>query len=255
VTTALDPTLVTAPARPGRLRRTALVLAGVLAGALPTMWGLASLLELAGGNEPEHRFHQLTGQGLLLSFLWLYGVVRLAVAGWRGARPTTAAGLTHLAFVAGTVLCAATVSGQGVLFVAGVTVLTGGLLWLALPHRPGLRGALGGLDPLLTPLALLGAALYTPYVLAQRTLQATAHDSHADLTHYFDMAWVCTVVVLLACVAALAPRARELALPAGAGSLVIGLAGLAFTTSMLWSVLAIVLGGALLVVPLVRRAR
>jgi hypothetical protein len=243
------------PGRPSWLRRAAVAVTGFLAGALPLTWGLGSLLEVVGGTEPEHRFHQLTGQGMLLAFLWLYGVLRVAAAGWHGRRPAPTASLAHLAFVTGTVLCAVFVPGQGVGFVGVVTAVTGALLWLAVPDRPRLRGLYGGPDPLLLPVGMLGAALFTPYVLSQRALQATAHDEHAALTHYFDMAWVCVVVVLLGLVAALVPSARRLAVLAGVSTLVIGSAGLAFTSQTTWSTLAAALGVVAVAAGVVRSRR
>lgn len=251
MTTTFD---LTAPAvtRPSVQRRVAVGVTGFLAGALPLMWGAGSLLELVGGNQPDHRFHQVTGQGVLLAVLWLYGVLRVAAAGWRGRRPSAPAALGHLAFVAATALTAATVPGEGVVAVAAIVAVTGGLLWLAVPQRPWLRGLKPALDPMLAPVALLGAALYTPFVLAQRTLQATSHDEHAQLTHYFDMAWVCLAIVALGAVAALVPAGRRLAVLAGAGTVVIGVARLAFVGEVAWSLAAVGLGLAGIALALLR---
>jgi hypothetical protein len=240
MSTVLD---VAAPpvTRPSALRRVAVGLTGFLAGALPLMWGTGSLVELLTGQESEHRFHQLTGQGVLLAVLWLYGVGRLVVAGWRGRRPAPSAALAHLTFVAATLVTVAFVPGQGVVAVALIVAVTGALLWLALPQRPRLR-LRAALDPLLTPVALLGAALYTPFVLSERTLQATSHDEHAEMTHYFDMAWVCVVLVAVSVIAALFPAARRLGLLAGLGTVVVGATRLAFVGEPAWSLAAVTLG-------------
>ena len=90
---------VTTSVRPSRRRRVALVAAGVLSCALPTVFTLNISRMLVVGELSEHRFHQLTGQGLLLFLVWFAGLVPLLRAGWAGRRPSTAAGLLHLTFV------------------------------------------------------------------------------------------------------------------------------------------------------------
>src|SRR5215213_5630639 len=84
-----------APVRPSVLRRVAVVAAGVVAGALPTMWGISTVGELVTGAERDHLFHQLTGQGLLVSALWLGALLPLLAAGWRGRRPGAGPALLH----------------------------------------------------------------------------------------------------------------------------------------------------------------
>ena len=66
--------------RPSDRRRTAVGVTGFLACALPTIFTINLSRMLLVGELSEHRFHQLTGQGLLLCLLWL------AVAGVRSRR-------------------------------------------------------------------------------------------------------------------------------------------------------------------------
>jgi hypothetical protein len=243
-TAAARPSLAAAdaPTRPTVLRRIALVAAALPACALPVVWGGGAAGMLLTGYENDHRFHQATGQGVLLGVLWLAGLLPLIVAGWRGRRPSTAAGLHHLAFVAVSAAAGLFVPGDGVVALAVIVAVTGALVWAALPLRPRLRGSLGSLDPALAPVAALTAALYAPFVLAQRALQGTSHDEHAQMTHYFDMAWVSLVLVALALVAAVGGSARRLAVWSSAGTLVVGAARLAFTGELVWSSAAIALG-------------
>jgi hypothetical protein len=236
----LAPTPVETASRPSALRRSALALTGVAAGALPLAWGISSLVQLVTGAEPEHRFHQLTGQGVLLAVLWLGALLPLLVAGWRGRRPAPAAAVAHVALVVGVVIAGLLAPGNGGLLLAGIVVVTGGLIWLALPVRPGRPAA--RLDPLLAPAALAAAALYAPFVIDQAARQRAFADEHARMSHYFDMAWLGTLVVLLLVAAALIPAARRLALAAGASSVVIGLARLVFTSDGTWSWLAAAVG-------------
>lgn len=228
--------------RPGPGRRIAILLSGLVACALPVVWGLGSLVELVGGTEADHRFHQITGQGLLLSVLWLAGLLPMLRAGWKGRRPSICAGLGHLAFVTATLVTVSFVPGQGVVAVAAIVAVTGGLVWAAIPLRPVLRGALRGVDPVLAPFAMLSAALYTPFVLGERALQQAMADEHAELTHYFDMAWISIAVVALALAAALAPAARRLASLSALATVVVGASRLAFTSDVTWSLLAVTLG-------------
>ena len=101
LSTDISAPVVTEPVRrPTRLRRTGLVATGFLTCALPVVFTISSTWELVTGEPAEHRFHQLTGQGLLLCALWLGGLVPLLRAGWSGRRPSSAAGLLHLTFMA-----------------------------------------------------------------------------------------------------------------------------------------------------------
>ena len=134
--------------RPTRLRRTGLVAAGFLTCALPVVFTVNITRMLVTGELAEHRFHQLTGQGLLLFALWLGGLVPLLRAGWSGRRPSSAAGLLHWSFMAAGVVTAAAAPGGGAPALVGIVVVFGALLWLALPVRPQLRLPVR-VDPLL----------------------------------------------------------------------------------------------------------
>ena len=239
-------------ARPRRARRAALGGTTALAALLPTVWGLATVAELLTGTQTDHRFHQLTGQGLLLSALWLTPVALLARAGWRGERPSTAVGWQHLVLMATGAVAGLLVPAGGGLFAGGVAAVTGGLLWLALPLRPRLR--VGGLDVVLAPLALLALALVVPYAVTELGLQGEMLDEHAELAHNYDMAWVVLTLGGMAVVAAASAAARRLATAAGAGLALVGAAAWALTDDTTWSVLAVLLGLALAGVGLARSA-
>jgi DNA-binding CsgD family transcriptional regulator len=99
--------------RPSRLRRTGLVAAGLLARALPTVFTINITRMLLVWELSEHRFHQLTGQGLVLFALWLGGLVPLVRAGWSGRRPSSLAGWLHVVFMVTGVVCAAAATGGG----------------------------------------------------------------------------------------------------------------------------------------------
>ena len=226
--------------RPRALRRVAIGATGFLACALPTMWGISTVTELVTGAERDHLFHQLTGQGLLLSALWLGALVPLVVAGWRGRRPSAAAGLASLAVPLAAGLAAALAPGNGGAVVAGIATVTVALLWSALTLRPRTGGL--DVDPVLAPLALLTAALYAPFAVDQGALQRHAGDEHAAFSHYFDMAWVGGILVVLAVAAAVVPAARRLVLAAMAGTVLIGAARYLITPEVTWSLLAMGLG-------------
>jgi hypothetical protein len=238
--TTLAPAPTTPLVRPSAVRRIGVVATGVLACALPTMWGISTVGELVTGAERDHLFHQLTGQGLLLSGLWLGALLPLLVAGWRGARPSAAAGLAHVAVVAGAAVAAALAPGNGGAIVAAIALVTGALVWVALPHRPSL--AVSGLDPVLAPLALAAAALFAPFVVSEAALQRGSSDEHAEFSHYFDMAWISVALVVLALAAAVVPAARRLALVAMLGTLVVGATRYLLTPEVTWSLLALGLG-------------
>lgn len=243
-----------APAsRPSAVRRAAVVVTGVAAAAVPVAWGASSVVEIVTGAERDHLFHQLTGQGVLLCGLWLGAIVPLVLAGWRGRRPGAAAALAHVSVVVGAVLAAALAPGNGGLIGAAVVLVTGLLLWLALPVRP--RVAVDGVDPVLTPLALGLAALLVPYVLAQAALQRAFADEHARMSHYFDMAWLGTLLIALAVAAALVPAARRLAVVAAGGTLLVGACRVLLTTDVTWSLAAVGLGVAGVVAAVLRDRR
>jgi hypothetical protein len=244
VTVTASPVLGTtpAPARPTRGRRTAVALTGALACLAPTVWSVAIVVQLATGTEADHRFHQVTGQGLLLCALWLAGLVPMVRAGWRGVAPS-AATVAQAALFAGAGLAMGLLApGAGALPVAVATVVTTAALWAALPVRPRMRGMLDQVDPVLAPVVLLAAALVTPFAAGEVELQHTSGDEHAHMAHYFDMAWVSVALVLVGGLAALAPAARRRALWTTGGLVVIGAARTVFTGELTWSLLAVALG-------------
>ena len=226
---------------PSLRRRAALVAAGVLSCALPTVFTLNLSRMLVVGELAGHRFHQLTGQGLLLCLLWFAGLVPLLRAGWAGRRPSTAAGLLHLTFVGVGLACSVAAPGGGAPILTGLIAVTGTLVWAALPVRPRLRTG-WRVDPVLAPLALLMAALQTPYVVGQVALQNQATGHHAQNPHFFDMAWLVTVVVVLGLLGAVVPVARRLSLWSAVVATGTGIAGLALGESLPWSLSTLVLG-------------
>lgn len=240
--------------RPRRPRRAAVLAAGILACALPTVFTVTITRMLLVGELSEHRFHQLTGQGLVLLALWLGGLLPLLVAGWSGRRPPSSAGWLHVVFVTTGVVCAAAAPGGGAPSLMGVIAVTGALVWLALPLRPRLRLPVR-VDPLLAPAALVAAAVGTPYVLDQVALQNAATGYHAQNPHFFDMAWLVTALVVLAVVAALLPALRRLGVVAGAGLAWTGAAGVLLGADTPFTVLALAVGVAVAAAAARRGAR
>jgi hypothetical protein len=223
------------PGRPSRRRRAALVGAGVLACALPVVFTVNITRTLLTGELSDHRFHQLTGQGELLCALWLVPLLLLLRAGWRGARPSTSAGWAHVAFAAAGAACAVAAPGGGAPVLVGVILVTGALLWAALPVRPALRGPVR-IDPLLAPIALAGSALLLPYAVDQLIAQnAVTSGLHLGNPHFFDQAWISVTMSALAVIAALLPAARGLGLGFALSMVVLGGAGLALGESGAWS--------------------
>jgi hypothetical protein len=217
-----------AAAEPRPRRRAAIATAAFLACALPTVFTVNITRMLLVGENPEHRFHQVTGQGLILFVLWLLPLTGLLRAGWRGERPSTALGWQHLVFVVTGVLCSVIAPGGGAPFLTAVVALTGALVWAALPKRPLLRARVQ-LHPALAPAALLGAAVLLPYSVDQLAAQnAVAGGHHAINPHLFDMAWLALCLVVLAIAAALLPVARHLMVWFAVATSALGVAGLAF---------------------------
>ena len=240
--TRTAPSTTVPTARPSRGRRAAVAAAGVLACLLPAVWSVGVVVELATGTEADHRFHQVTGQGLLLCALWLAGLVPMVRAGWRGVAPSAATVAQAALFAAAGLAMGLLAPGAGALPVAVVTVVTTALLWAVLPVRPRLRTLPGHLDPVLAPVVLLAAALVTPFVVGEVELQNTSGDEHAHMAHYFDMAWISVALVLVGALAAVAPAARRRALWTTGGLVLIGAARIAFTPDVTWSLLAVALG-------------
>jgi hypothetical protein len=226
---------------PGPVRRTALVASGLLACALPTVFTVNISRMLLTGVESDHRFHQLTGQGLVLCALWLVPLLGLLRAGWRGERPSTALGYQHLGFVLTGVLCATVSQGGGAPMLMAVIGVPGALVWLALPQRPTLRARVE-IHPFLAPVAMLSSALFVPYAVGQLQLQNAATGYHAQNPHLFDMAWMVSTVMVLALVSALLPAARHLAGWVAGASVTLGVAGLVLGEGTGWSLAALGLG-------------
>ena len=235
-----SPSLTTT--RPSALRRTAVALTGFLACALPAIFAFNMFRFLVTGIEPGHRFHQATGQGLLLCAVWLVPLLGLVRAGWAGRRPSAAAGWQHVLLVATGSLCAALAPGGGAPALLVVIAVTGALLWLALPERPRLFERVQ-VDPVLAPLALLATAWFAPYAVDQlRGQNAVTGGLHLDNPHLFDMAWLVGTLMAAGLVAAVLPSARHLAVWVAGCATVIGLAGLAFGEPTAWSLVTLSLG-------------
>jgi hypothetical protein len=246
--TNTEPTVLsTASTKPGAPRRVAVGITGFLACALPVVWTVNLSRYVLTGELSEHRYHQLTGQGLLLTTLWLLAVVPLVVAGWNGRRPSSLSGVLHLSFVGAGAACAVAATGGGAPALMAVIGVTGGLLWLALPVRPQLRLPVR-IDPLLMPVALVTGALCTPYVLDQIELQNAATGHHAHNPHLFDMAWLVCTLVVIAVAAATLPSVRRLGVLAGAGFAWTGAMGLLLDVDRTWSALVVAAGAALVAV-------
>lgn len=238
---APDTTATDGHRKPGRWRRAAVVVTGAMACLLPTVFTVNITRMLITGVEADHRFHQATGQGLVLTALWLGALIPLVRAGWSGRRPPVAAGLLHLSFVLVGALLAAFSPGGGAPILMAIIAVPGALLWAALPRRPRLRTRVQ-LDPLLTPAALFAAAVFTPFAIGQLDLQNAATGYHAQNPHYWDMAWMTITITVVALLGALLPAARRLAVWLAFGGLVTGTAGLAFGESTSWSLLVLTVG-------------
>jgi len=245
----------TGASRPSAGRRAAVVVAAFLACALPVTFTVTITAMLVTGADDDHRFHQLTGQGLVLTALWLGALLPLARAGWRGRRPSTAAGYRHLALLGTGVAASAVAPGGGAPVLLAVATVTGAMLWAALPLRPRLRGTVS-VDPVLLPLALLVGAVLMPYAVDQLALQnAVTSGLHAENPHLFDMAWTVTVLTVLALLGAVVREARSLFSWVGGACTVIGAAGLVTGESTVWSGAVLALGALSLLAPRLGRSR
>lgn len=251
-----DVTTRDADRRPSALRRTGVALATVIASAPPVVWGLGTAVEMITGQERDHLFHQIIGQGLLLSALWLAALWPLTRAGWRGRRPSTAAGLHTVAFTAATLVAAALAPQNGGGFVSTFVLVTVGLLWLAIPRRPRLRGITTGIDPVAAPVVALLAALHVHFAIAEAALQRAMGDEHAAMSHNYDMALVSLALVLLGVAGAVVPAARRLLLWTMLGSVAVGASRFLITGDTWWSLAVAGLGviGAVAAVLTTRRA-
>ena len=255
-TAPVPPTEVsTGASRPSARRRVAIAAAALVSCAIPVIFTVTITGMLVTGTDADHRFHQLTGQGLILTALWLGAVLPLARAGWRGRRPSTAAGYRHLAFAGVGIAASAVAAGGGARVLVAVIAVTGALLWAALPLRPRLRGTVA-VDPVLTPLALLVGAVFMPYAVDQLALQNAATTGyHSQNPHLFDMAWTVTTVSVLALLGAVVREARGLFGWVAGACTVIGTAGLATGESTVWSAAVLVLGAVSFLAPRLALAR
>jgi hypothetical protein len=240
-------------ARPGPVRRTVLAATGFLACALPVVFAVNISRALLTGADADHRFHQATGQGLLLCALWLVPLLGLVRAGWVGRRPSAAAGWQHLALLATGGVCAAVAPGGGAPSLMVVLAVPGALLWVALPKRPRLLGPVQ-VDPVLAPLALLTTAWFAPYAVDQLSAQnAVTSGLHLENPHLFDMAWVASTLMVTALLAAVLPQVRHLVAWVAGSALVLGGAGLAFGEPTTWSLVTLSLGVACAAAAVARR--
>jgi hypothetical protein len=64
--------------RPSARRRVAVLATGILACLLPVVFAVNLSRMLLTGELSDHRFHQLTGQGLVLVAVWLGGLDLMA---------------------------------------------------------------------------------------------------------------------------------------------------------------------------------
>ena len=221
--------------KPGRGRRAALVVAGLLACAVPVVFTVNITRMLVTGIDTDHRFHQLTGQGEILFALWLLPLLALLRAGWQGRRPGTAVGWAHLVLVLVGAGSAAAAPGGGAPALVGLIAITGSFVWAALPLRPRLRVGVQ-VDPLLMPVALAASAVLLPYAVDQVALQNAATTGfHAQNPHYFDMAWIAVVLAAYALLAGLLPAALVLAVGFAAAMVLLDAAGLALGEGTAWS--------------------
>jgi len=118
------------------VRRTCLAATAFLTCALPLVFTVNITRMLVTGVESDHQFHQATGQGLVLFVLWLGALVPLIRAGWRGDRPSVAAGYRHLAFVVVGAVCAALAPGGGAPIAGEVWRMSPGALGRFLAELP-----------------------------------------------------------------------------------------------------------------------
>jgi hypothetical protein len=221
--------------KPGRGRRTALVASGILACAIPTMFAVNITRMLLTGIEADHRFHQLTGQGLILCALWVLPILALLRAGWQGRRPSPAVGWAHILLVVAGAGAAVVSQGGGAPILMAVVGIPGALVWASLPLRPRLRGALQ-VDPLLMPVALAASAALLPYAVDQLALQNAATTGyHSENPHFFDMAWISIVLAGYAVLSGLMAATRVLAVGFAGAMVWLGSAGLALGESTTWS--------------------
>lgn len=235
--------------RPSARRRVAVAAAGLVGCAIPVTFTVTITAMLVTGADVDHRFHQLTGKGLVLLALWLGSVVPLVRAGWCGRRPSTAAGYRQLAFIGTGVATSAIAAGGGSRALVAVATVTGALLWAALPLRPPLSGTFA-VHPVLTPLALVVGGVLMPYAVDQLALQNAAITGyHSQNPHYFDMAWMVTTLTAMAVLGGVIREARSLFGWVAGACTVIGAAGLVTGEATVWSLAVVALGAVSFLAP------
>ena len=205
-------------------RRAALAVTGFLACAVPVLFAVNLTRMLLVGELSDHRFHQLTGQGLLLVALWLGGLVPQLRAGWAGRAPSPSSVLLQLGFVGAGIACTVAAPLGGAPFLLGLIVVTGLLLQAALPVRARLRHLEVRVAPASLTASLVLAAVAAPYVVDQLGMQHAATGHHAANPHFFDMAWLVATFVVLGLLAASVVQARSLLRWAAGGVLMTGAA-------------------------------
>ena len=227
------------PPKRRRAARIATAISLAAAAALPLTWGIAAAASFISGDDGGmHRFHDLTGTGIVLAILWLGAVARLA----RGSDRHPAA-LLQLLSVPLTAAAATVLSGESP--VVPVVVAVPALALLAL-H--GDRAALRVIRPNAAVAALaVGAAVpLTLYAVGQGHTQSVSTDAHAQMEHYFDMAWIALLIPATTAVAALGVRGwRWAAGCAAAGAGLLGVAAMVFPDQASspgagWGVVAVV---------------
>ena len=172
----------------------------MVAGALPLVWSIAAVVSFVSGDDSgEHRFHDLTGTGVVLGVLWLGAVLGLARHG--GRRPAALAQLLGLGAAAAV---ATALSGESPILPLVVTLP--GLVVLAAPRSDRVELRRLRPSPALAALAVAAAVPLVPYAAGQGHLQSVSHDAHASLEHYFDMAWIALAIPVTAGVTALGIR-------------------------------------------------
>ena len=216
-----------------------------LACALPVVFTINISRMLLTGVEPEHRFHQATGQGLILFALWLGPLLPLVRAAWAGAGRAPPPGSSTSPSSAPASLCAAARARRrsavpGRHHRDHAARCSGS----ALPLRPRLRVSVQRRPGARSARAAALAAFLTPYAIDQIALQnAATTGHHAQNPHLFDMAWLAVTLMVLAVLAG-AAAGRSLARLVGRG-LVPGASaspGSRSGRATTWSLLALAFG-------------
>ena len=231
--------------RPSRLRRAGLVAAGFLACALPAVWTISITRMLRTASSTSTASTSSPARGCCSprsgSAAWSAAPRRLVrpppVLGRRSAPPDLHGDRRRPRGRRPRRRCARP---------RRVVVVTGALLWLALPVRPRLRLPVQ-VDPLLTPLALVAAAVATPYVLDQVALQNAATGSPRAEPALLRHGLAGHILVVVGILGAVLPAVRRLGIVAGAGLAWTGAMGVLLGADRPWTVAMLVLGVAMTV--------